>query len=148
MKNILLTLLLGAAVVAPLTAEGDVITELRPTINKVAKEKNLDPVLLEAIMRHESGHGKSYSARNRNNLAGIMGRKGQRKYASKEECVVDLGRILANYKARGRVTTAQIGRVYCQPTGKWVSCVNRQMSNIRKGVHGNISIYNRRKRKK
>lgn len=68
--------MLAMPVIAANTNKGtDVISELRPTISKVAKENGIDPVLMEAIMRHESGHGNSYSAKNRNNLAGIMGRK-------------------------------------------------------------------------
>lgn len=124
----------------------DVISELRPAIHRVAKENGIDPVLMEAIMRHESGHGKSHAARNKNNLAGIMGRRGQRTYKNKEECVADLGRILAKYKARGRVTTAQIGKIYCHPTGSWVSEVNSHIKAIRSGKHGDISVYSKRRR--
>lgn len=146
MKTLILVIsMLAMPVVAANTNKStDVISNLRPTISKVAKENGIDPVLMEAIMRHESGHGSSYSARNRNNLAGIMGRKGQRVYASKEACVEHLGSILAKYKARGRVTTAQIGKIYCKPTGKWVSNVNSQMKNIRSGRHGDISIYTKK----
>lgn len=121
----------------------DVISNLRPVISKVAKENGIDPVLMEAIMRHESGHGNSYSARNRNNLAGIMGRKGQRVYASKEACVKDLGSILAKYKASGRKTTAQIGKKYCT-IGGWASQVNTHMKAIRSGRHGDISVYTKK----
>lgn len=110
----------------------DVITNLRPTIKKVAKENGIDPILMEAIMRHESGHGKSNAARTKNNLAGIMGRKGQRSYATKAECVEHLGTILANYKAKGRVTTSQIGRIYCTTPG-WAKAVNEMMTQIKSG---------------
>ena len=77
MKTLILVIsMLAMPVIAANTNKStDVISELRPTISKVAKENGIDPVLMEAIMRHESGHGKSYSAKNRNNLAGIMGRK-------------------------------------------------------------------------
>lgn len=146
MKTLILVIsMLAMPVIAANTNKStDVISELRPTISKVAKENGIDPVLMEAIMRHESGHGNSYSAKNRNNLAGIMGRKGQRVYPSKEACVEHLGSILAKYKARGRVTTAQIGKIYCKPTGKWVSNVNSQMKNIRSGRHGDISVYTKK----
>lgn len=119
-----------------------VISSLRPTINDVAKKNNIDPVLIEAILRHESGHGTSSAARSKNNLAGIMGRKGQRSYASKEACVADLGRILAKYKSKGRVTTSQIGRVYCTTPG-WDKAINAHMKEIRSGKRGDISIYSK-----
>lgn len=144
MKTLILVIsMLAMPVIAANTNKStDVISELRPTIQQVAKENGIDPVLMEAIMRHESGHGKSHAARNKNNLAGIMGRKGQRVYNSKQECVIDLGRLLARYKARGRVTTTQIGKIYCKPTGAWPSQVNAHMKAIRSGKHGDISVYN------
>lgn len=111
----------------------DVITKLRPTIKKVAKENEIDPILMEAIMRHESEHGKSKAARTKNNLAGIMGRdKKQRSYATKAECVEHLGTILANYKAKGRVTVSQIGCIYCTTSG-WAKAVNKMMRLIKSG---------------
>lgn len=118
--------------------ENDTIAKLRPTINKVAKDNGIDPVLMEAIMRHESGHGTSNAARTRNNLAGIMGRKGLRSYSSKAECVSDLGKLLAKYKAKGRVTPAQIGRVYCQDKTPWARHINTHMQAIRSGKHGKL----------
>lgn len=135
-KNIIITTLIALLVFNADANGKDVITDLRPTINKVAKENGIDPVLMEAIMRHESGHGKSNAARTRNNLAGIMGRKGLRSYSSKAECVSDLGKLLAKYKAKGRVTVAQIGKIYCQDKTPWASHINAQMRNIRAGKYG------------
>lgn len=118
----------------------DTVSDLRPAIKAAAEENGVDPVLIEAIIRHESGHAKSHAARHKNNLAGIMGRRGQRKYETKEECVADLGRILGKYKARGRVTTAQIGRVYCT-VGGWARQVNAHMAAIRSGRYGTLEAY-------
>ena len=118
----------------------DTVSDLRPAIKAAADENGIDPVLMEAIIRHESGHAQSHAARHKNNLAGIMGRRGQRTYESKEACVADLGRILGNYKARGRVTTAQIGRVYCT-VGGWARQVNAHMAAIRSGRHGSLEAY-------
>jgi len=112
------------------------VTALRPAINDAAAKHGVDPVLMEAIIRHESANATSYSARRRNNLAGIMGRKGQRKYETKEACVQDLAQLLAKYRAKGRVTVAQIGRVYCSSTGSWVRHVNGLMGQIRDGKFG------------
>lgn len=144
MKTLILVIsMLAMPVIAANTNKStDVISELRPTIQQVAKENGIDPVLMEAIMRHESGHGTSHAARNKNNLAGIMRKRGgQRVYESKEACVKDLGSILAKYKARGRKTPAQIGKRYCT-VGGWASQVNVHMKAIRSGKHGDISVYN------
>ena len=93
---------------------------------------------MEAIIRHESANATSYSARRRNNLAGIMGRRGQRKYESKEACVNDLAQILAKYRAKGRVTVAQIGRAYCSSHSSLTRHVNGLMGQIRKGKFGEL----------
>ncbi len=119
----------------------DVVSELRPVIREVAQKNGVDPVLMEAIIRLESGNATSSAARNKNNLAGIMGRRGQRTYSSKEECVKHLGAILAKYKARGRVSVVQISRTYCQARGPWVSRVNAFMARIRAGQWGSTRIY-------
>ncbi len=129
----MLTCLLMVAV-----AFADAVTDLRPTIREAAAANGIDPVLMEAIIRHESAHATSKAARNKNNLAGIMGRRGQRRYESKEECVHDLGRLLGKYKAKGRVTVAQIGRVYCQNGSPWAKYINLYMRQIRAGKWGDL----------
>ncbi len=129
------------SVLVAITAAADVVSDLRPAIRDAALQNGVDPVLMEAIIRHESGNATSHAARTKNNLAGIMGRRGQRIYANKEDCVRHLGSILAKYKARGRVTVAQIGRIYCQTRSPWASCVRSFMNNIRRGRWGDASIY-------
>lgn len=121
-----------------LGAMADTVSDLRPVINEAAAQHGLDPVLIEAIIRLESGHATSVAARKKNNLAGIMGRRGQRTYESKEHCVHDLARILGNYKAKGRVTVAQIGRIYCTSSSGWIRGVNSNMARIRAGKWGDL----------
>ncbi len=121
-----------------LGAIADEVAALRPVIKEAAAANGVDPVLMEAIIRHESANATSHAARRKNNLAGIMGRKGQRKYETKEACVQDLGRLLGKYKSKGRVTVAQIGRVYCQSTSPWASHVNTFMRQIRAGRWGAV----------
>ncbi|MBQ8480312.1 MAG: glucosaminidase domain-containing protein [Akkermansia sp.] len=129
-----ITILTGIMLMCSAMAE--TVTALRPAINDAAAKHGVDPVLMEAIIRHESANATSYSARRRNNLAGIMGRRGQRKYESKEACVNDLAQILAKYRAKGRVTVAQIGRVYCSSHSSWTRHVNGLMGQIRNGKFG------------
>lgn len=127
-------------VMGAFAGEPDMVTALRPAIREAAAAHGVDPVLMEAIIRLESGHATSHAARRKNNLAGIMGRRGQRSYASKEECVKDLARILGKYKARGRVSVAQIARSYCASHGKWTRGVTANMKDIRNGRWGNEHI--------
>lgn len=119
-------------------AVADRVADLRPVIHEAAAVYGVDPVMMEAIIRLESGHATSKAARSKNNLAGIMGRRGQRHYASKEDCVRDLARILGKYKAKGRVTVAQVSRTYCARSvrGKWISKVTSFMGEIRRGRWG------------
>lgn len=70
-----------------------------------------------------------------------MGRGGQRRYASKEECVKHLGSILAKYKAKGRITVAQISSAYCRSRSAWIVRVNAFMNRIRAGHWGSADIY-------
>ncbi len=134
-----LILITALAFLLPMQLQAAVVVELRPTIKKVAADHGLDPVLLEAIIRHESGHARSSAARRKNNIAGIMGRRGQRQYATKEECVEHLGRILANYKKRGRVTVDQIGPIYCQSSSPWEKHIKTMMRLIRAGRYDQAS---------
>lgn len=121
------------------TSFADTVTDLRPVINEAAAANGVDPVLVEAIIRYESAHATSHAAVKKNNLAGIMGRKGQRRYETKEDCVRDLARILGEYKAKGRVTVAQIGRIYCTSGDPWARSVTANMNSIRKGKWGELT---------
>lgn len=127
-------------VMGALADEPDTVTALRPAIREAAAAHGVDPVLMEAIIRHESAHATSKAARRKNNLAGIMGRRGQRRYESKEDCVRDLARILGGYKAKGRVSITQIARSYCASRGEWTRCVSANVRDIRKGRWGSEHI--------
>ncbi|MBQ9829305.1 MAG: glucosaminidase domain-containing protein [Akkermansia sp.] len=132
--RVTMTILTGLMMV--LTAQSELVTALRPAIREAAAKNGVDPVLMEAIIRHESANATSSAARRKNNLAGIMGRRGQRRYASKEACVQDLAELLAKYRAKGRVTVVQISRAYCSDSKHWVSRISSTMSAIRKGKWG------------
>ena len=129
-----MTILTGLMMV--LTAHAELVTALRPAIREAAAKNGVDPVLMEAIIRHESANATSSAARRKNNLAGIMGSRGQRRYESKEACIEELAALLAKYHAKGRVTLVQISRVYCASHQKWVSRVSANMAAIRKGKWG------------
>jgi hypothetical protein len=120
-----------------LAAYAETVVALRPAIREAAARHGVDPVLMEAIIRHESANATSSAARRKNNLAGIMGSRGQRRYETKEACVEDLAALLAKYRAKGRVTLVQISRAYCSSHQKWVNRVSSTMAAIRNGKWGN-----------
>mgnify|MGYP003303706673 CR=1 FL=1 len=133
MRSILIIL---TCIMMVFSAVADTVTDLRPAIQEAASKHGVDPVLMEAIIRHESANATSSAARRKNNLAGIMGKRGQRKYESKEACVQDLAQLLAKYHAKGRRTVPQIARVYCKSTSSWIRHVNGYMTRIRNGEFG------------
>ncbi len=122
---------------ALLPAAADVITDLRPHIREEAKAKDVDPVLLEAIMRHESAHGQSKAAKNKNNLAGIKAGRRLKTYNSKEDSVSHLAEVLVKYKKKGVVSVNGLSRRYCASSSKtWARHINRYMAAIRNGTYG------------
>lgn len=117
----------------------DVISDLRPAINEAAEKYQVDPILMEAIMRHESANGKSNAARNYNNLAGIMGRKGLKRFSAKEDCVDYLGEILRAYHNRGLVSIDKISKRYAPyHKSSWVSKVSVFSRQIKAGKWGEV----------
>ncbi len=117
----------------------DVISDLRPVINDTAVKYEVCPVLMEAIMRHESANEQSNAARNYNNLAGIMGKKGLRRFDSKEECVEMLGSILRSYHNKGLVSLDKISRRYAPyHRTSWASKVEIFSRQIESGKWGPV----------
>lgn len=115
----------------------DVISDLRPRIRQEAEKRNVDPVLMEAILRHESAHGTSKAARTKNNLAGIKAGYRLKRYESKDDSVAHLATVLERYKDRGISTPQQLSRCYCATSpGQWERYVNMYMQFIRKGKYG------------
>ncbi len=117
----------------------DVISDLRPRIREEAQKRDIDPVLLEAILRHESAHGTSKAARDKNNLAGIKAGYRLKRYESKDESVAHLAEVLERYKDRGVSTPRQLSRRYCATSPRqWERYVNLYMTAIQKGDYGKI----------
>lgn len=133
-----LLILLGVAVL-----HADVVSELRPRILQEASRHDVDPVLLEAIIRHESAHGTSRAARNKNNLAGIKAGRSLKRYPSKDDSVAHLALVLERYKNRGITTPRQLSKRYCSSGSRqWERYVNQYMAAIRKGSYGPLADAN------
>ncbi|TWT03673.1 glucosaminidase domain-containing protein [Planomicrobium sp. CPCC 101079] len=104
------------------------------------KKYNIDPNLLTAIAKHETGNGTSRAVNEKNNVAGMMGKDGLRSYGSVEESIFDMARNLRqNYLDQGKDTIAEIGAKYApvgaanDPTGlnnHWTNGVTRNFNNI------------------
>lgn len=79
---------------------------LKPLANKICSidrsDTPINALFLASIVRLETGNGTSYSYKYRNNVGGVMGRRGLRTFRSKEECLDYMHHFLSNkYVARG-----------------------------------------------
>ncbi len=104
--------------------------QLSSTIYKIENSSRpINSHFLSSVVKLESGNGTSYSYRNRNNVGGIMGRNGLRKFASKEQSLYYMQDFLyRGYINRGRRNVWKIGSKYCVG-GNWAYKVNRLSIN-------------------
>ncbi len=115
----------------------DAITEIRPVIQETANKYAVDPVLMEAIIRFETNHGKSSAYRKKNNVGGIMGKRGLKSFTDLDESIDSLGYILKVYHERGLVSVSNISRRYAPNVSrKWTSHVTGIMKMIERGTWG------------
>lgn len=108
---------------------------------RAGKTFNIDPALLAAIAKHETGNGKSRAAKEKNNIAGMMGVNGLKAYASVEDSINDMARNLSkNYLGKGLSSIVKIGAKYApihadnDPTGLnnyWVKGVSNYFNQLR-----------------
>lgn len=127
----------------------DSVSDMRPTINQVAQKYQLDPVLIEAIIRHETGNGTSKGFRNKNNVGGIMSHRGLRRFSSTDESIDYLGHILHSYHSRGLVSLDSIARRYAPGHRRnWVSTVSSFMNCIKAGKWGSLQAPDDKKKSK
>ncbi|MEH7439392.1 glucosaminidase domain-containing protein [Neobacillus drentensis] len=102
---------------------------------------NVDPALLVAIAKHETGNGTSKAAYVKNNIAGMMGKNGLRSYTSIEESIMDMARnISKNYLGMGLSNITKIAAKYApvgaanDPTSlnnHWVSGVSKFFGELK-----------------
>ncbi|MHC0038133.1 glucosaminidase domain-containing protein [Pseudoneobacillus sp. C159] len=105
------------------------------------KRFNIDPALLVAIAKHETGNGHSNAAHEKNNIAGMMGSNGLKTYESVEASIIDMTRNLSkNYLDIGLTSIQKIGAKYApigannDPTGlnnHWVNGVTKYYDQLR-----------------
>ncbi|MCH6266827.1 glucosaminidase domain-containing protein [Neobacillus citreus] len=107
---------------------------------KAGQQFNINPGLLAAIAKHETGNGTSRASIVKNNIAGMMGKSGLKTYASVEDSIMDMARNLSsNYLGKGLSSISSIGSKYApigaenDPTGlnnHWVKGVSKYFNQI------------------
>jgi len=89
-----------------------------------------------AVMKLESGNGKSRLARVKNNLFGLNATGGNNEQAysfeTKADSVYKFGQIISEkYVAKGLKTIDEVGRKYCPANQKWADLIVRIMNSDR-----------------
>lgn len=107
------------------------------TVGKIrykAENAGLDPDLVEAISRVETGHFTSNAFLNYNNFGGLTTSKGVMEFESFEEGLEAYINTLVWYKQDGLITIKEISERYC-PVNKdnWSYMVTSIYNDLRKG---------------
>lgn len=102
--------------------------ELEEAVLEIEDKYGINAYFTIAVMKLESGNGRSKLARKKNNLFGLNATGGSNKNAfyfdSKEDCVEKFGQLLSkNYVKKGYTTIEKVGKKYCPANPKWPSLV-------------------------
>ncbi|SEM90380.1 glucosaminidase domain-containing protein [Paenibacillus sp. OV219] len=106
---------------------------LEQAVLSIEEEYGINAFFTIAVMKLESGNGKSRLARTKNNLFGLNATSSNpyRKatyFETKGDCVQKFGQLLSdNYVERGYTTIEKVARKYCPVNSKWASHVRSIM---------------------
>ena len=105
---------------------------LEEAILVIEEEHGINALFTIAVMKLESGNGKSRLAREKNNLFGLnaTGGKNSKAYSfeTKRDSVYKFGSLIAkSYLAKGYTTIEKVGKKYCPSNPKWASLVESIM---------------------
>lgn len=96
----------------------------------------LDPFILIAISMHESANGNSKAAQQKNNIGGIMGKGGLRKFDNVESCIDSIANTVNKRVNEGKSTISSIGYSgrYCAKSAapNWIRQVVTMSERLRK----------------
>lgn len=102
---------------------------------KDALANKLDPFVLIAISMEESAKGNSRSSLQKNNIGGIMGKGGLRKFDNVESCIDSIANTINKRVTEGHKTISSIGYSgrYCAKSvaPQWIKNVTRYAESLR-----------------
>ena len=121
------------------------LSGIEETLIEVQDEYKVNALLILAIVRLESGNGKSSIAKSRNNLGGIIGwEKSVRVYKSfdsRSDCVIYMAKLLSeSYLTEGGkyhsgYTLPDIAKRYSAAPDKWCELVKELIYEIQEGIN-------------
>ncbi|MDB4868837.1 MAG: hypothetical protein JWR03_3170 [Cohnella sp.] len=106
---------------------------LEKTILEIEEKYGINAYFTIAIMKLESGNGKSRLARSKNNLFGLNAIDGDKynqalKFDTKGDSVRKFGQLIAkNYVEKGYATVEKVANKYCPANPKWSALVKNIM---------------------
>jgi flagellum-specific peptidoglycan hydrolase FlgJ len=102
---------------------------LEKAVVQLESDYGINAYFTIAVMKLESGDGKSRMAKNKNNLFGLNGKGGYLRFASKPESVRKFGQLISkNYIGKGYTTVEKVARKYCPVNPKWPALVKTIMN--------------------
>ncbi|MCL1859768.1 MAG: glucosaminidase domain-containing protein [Oscillospiraceae bacterium] len=122
------------------------LSGIENTLMKIQDEYNVNALLILAIIRLESGNGKSQIAQSKNNLGGIIAsHKSVRVYKSfdtRSDCVIYMAELLSgNYLTEGGkyfkgYTLTDIAKSYSMSPDEWSELVKELIYEIQTDIDG------------
>lgn len=114
---------------------------LEDVILEIEQKYGINAFFTIAVMKLESGNGKSTLARTKNNLFGLNAITGnaQKKaftFATKDDCIRKFGQLISDkYVERGFTTIEKVASKYCPANGLWAGHVR----NIMRSDYGKLT---------
>ncbi len=107
--------------------------DLEQAILGIEEKYGINAYFTIAVMKLESGNGKSKLAKEKNNLFGLnaVGNSTRKAYAfeTKADSVYKFGELISkSYVGKGYTTIEKVARKYCPANPKWASLVKRIMN--------------------
>lgn len=103
---------------------------LEQAILEIEGEYGVNAYFTIAVMKLESGNGKSRLARSKNNLFGLMARNGPLSFETKEDSVRKFGQLISkNYVGKGYSTIEKVGKKYTPVNPRWPALVKMIMKS-------------------
>lgn len=109
--------------------------ELEKTILEIEQDYGINAYFTIAVMKLESGHGKSKLAKEKNNLFGLNAIDGDAfnkafSFKTKGESVQKFGQLISeNYVDKGYTSVEKVASKYCKANPKWSTLVMKIMKN-------------------
>lgn len=109
--------------------------DLEEAILEIEEEYGINAYFTIAVMKLESGNGKSKLAKNKNNLFGLNAIDGDEhnrafSFKTKSDSVLKFGQLLSkSYVGKGLKTIDKVAKKYCPSNNKWAGLVKKIMKS-------------------